>query len=589
MADIKMSKKVNLKPINLEENTLATQTTARDLTEVVAVGSLEVITESSVDGKPKKFRVRGHFGNCDEATANKRVYPKTLWEREITRLTAPMTEKTLYGELDHPQDGRTMLARVSHVITGMKIENGKVIGEAEIVPTTAGKNLQALLESGCKVGISSRGFGSTKPGPKGEDIVQEDYKLVTFDFVADPAAGAFPNVFIESLGHSVGSKQLTLDQLKEANPTLVAEIVKQAVESKEAEIRKTLTESVVTEASAAVQNAKDALRDEFAQELSIVIAECKSELREEVKQELMSDPEIGAAKTTLESIKMLLAPYILPQDVSTVVESKKAEIAALTESADETVTEYEAKLDDANSQIQAMAETLRTVGYKYYLETLISQYPEAELIRKMVGSVDDYDSSDEIKLKVEALMADLDQKQQDQESKAQAKAQSKIDQETKAALAEAAQAKKEHAEVFAKLEKAAGLLEGMSDKVSGLEKQLQDAESQAKKSQIKFYAEQKLTKHPKASKIREVLETVEFNTVSEVDKFFEKFQGQVSAAPTETLEETRARVRAKVSGGRTVTPLDEETVSRERTSPLANLIGISPSEFRNLAKLDGNK
>jgi hypothetical protein len=66
------------------------------------------------EGKAKKVKVRGHFGNYDVATANKRLYPKTLWEREITRHQKAMTERQMFGELDHPSDGRTMLNRVAH-------------------------------------------------------------------------------------------------------------------------------------------------------------------------------------------------------------------------------------------------------------------------------------------------------------------------------------------------------------------------------------------------------------------------------------------------------------------------------------------
>jgi hypothetical protein len=114
-----------------------------------------------------------------------------------------------------------MLNRVAHIVTKLWLEDGKVFGEAEILDTDPGRNLQALLKAGCKVGVSSRGYGSTKPNDKGEDVVQEDYKLVTFDFVAEPAAGAFPAVFFEWKGQKLDTKNVTPEMLKEAAPELV--------------------------------------------------------------------------------------------------------------------------------------------------------------------------------------------------------------------------------------------------------------------------------------------------------------------------------------------------------------------------------
>jgi hypothetical protein len=76
--------------------------------------------------------------------------------------------------------------------------SGEVIGEAEVLGTPAGVILKELLKGGVKLGISSRGFGSTKAAPGGLQEVQDDYKLVTFDIVSDPSTpGAFPQAVYE--------------------------------------------------------------------------------------------------------------------------------------------------------------------------------------------------------------------------------------------------------------------------------------------------------------------------------------------------------------------------------------------------------
>jgi hypothetical protein len=66
-----------------------------------------------------------------------------------------------------------------------------------LLNTPAGKVAQQLIKDGVRIGISSRGLGSLKEcdDSPGKQEVQEDYKMVTFDLVADPSTrGAFPSV-----------------------------------------------------------------------------------------------------------------------------------------------------------------------------------------------------------------------------------------------------------------------------------------------------------------------------------------------------------------------------------------------------------
>ena len=137
------------------------------------------------------FRVEGVFQRSDVENANKRVYPRSIWEKQLSdpNVLESINNKSMYGELDHPADGKTKLQRVSHLITGLELnEDGTVTGAADILPTPNGQILKALFESGAQVGISSRGSGSVQNGR-----VQEDFKLSTFDFVARPSTpGALP-------------------------------------------------------------------------------------------------------------------------------------------------------------------------------------------------------------------------------------------------------------------------------------------------------------------------------------------------------------------------------------------------------------
>ena len=74
-----------------------------------------------------------------------------------------------------------------------------MMGEAELLNTPPGQVAQALIKGGVKLGISSRGMGTLTEVEQGFSMVNDDFKLVTFDLVADPSTkGAFPGLVNES-------------------------------------------------------------------------------------------------------------------------------------------------------------------------------------------------------------------------------------------------------------------------------------------------------------------------------------------------------------------------------------------------------
>lgn len=147
--------------------------------------------------------VEGVFQAADRKNANGRIYPKSLWEKVLRNedINKAVNERRMFGELDHPMDGKWRLANASHIVTSMSFNetSGEVMGRAEILDTPNGKILQELFNAGATVGISSRGSGSVKQTPAGL-VVQEDFKLETYDFVANPSTiGAYPQLVREEV------------------------------------------------------------------------------------------------------------------------------------------------------------------------------------------------------------------------------------------------------------------------------------------------------------------------------------------------------------------------------------------------------
>lgn len=91
------------------------------------------------------------------------------------------------------------------MVTYIEMRGRDVVGKIRVLDTPAGKVAKELLKGGVKLGISSRGLGSTKQ-QNGKTMVQEDFQLVCFDLVSEPSTtGAFmlkegiqPNLFTKA-------------------------------------------------------------------------------------------------------------------------------------------------------------------------------------------------------------------------------------------------------------------------------------------------------------------------------------------------------------------------------------------------------
>jgi len=166
------------------------------ITDTFVIENLQILEESKSTGTMK---IAGLFQRADTPNHNKRIYEKKLLVREIGRLDEAVQERRLMGELDHPTHDAIKLQNVSHLVTKLTMKGNDMIGEAELLNTPPGQVAQALIRGGVKLGISSRGMGTLTEVEQGLSVVNDDFKLVTFDLVADPSTkGAFPGLVNES-------------------------------------------------------------------------------------------------------------------------------------------------------------------------------------------------------------------------------------------------------------------------------------------------------------------------------------------------------------------------------------------------------
>jgi len=175
------------------------------LAEHLSYDQAKIVLESEDGGNGQKtLHLNGICIQGDIRNQNQRVYSS----HEIGKAVKTLNEQiaggySVLGEVDHPQDLKINLDRVSHMITKMWMDGPNGYGKLKILPTPMGQLIQTMLESGVKLGVSSRGSGEVD-----NDGNVQGFEIITVDIVAQPSApGAYPTPVYEHLMNSTGGYQ----------------------------------------------------------------------------------------------------------------------------------------------------------------------------------------------------------------------------------------------------------------------------------------------------------------------------------------------------------------------------------------------
>ena len=158
--------------------------------------NIQVLEESDVGGG-KNLYLKGICIEGNKRNANDRVYPLHEITRAVNTINQQIKEgNSVLGEVDHPDDLKINLDRVCHTVDGMWMEGDAGHGKLRILPTPMGDLIKTLLQSGVKLGVSSRGSGNV------DDRTGHvsDFEIVTIDVVAQPSApNAYPKAIYEGM------------------------------------------------------------------------------------------------------------------------------------------------------------------------------------------------------------------------------------------------------------------------------------------------------------------------------------------------------------------------------------------------------
>jgi len=182
------------------------------LKEHLTYDAARMVTEGSEDGK--SMYMKGIFIQGGVKNENKRVYPVSEISNAVTTINEQIKGGySVLGEVDHPDDLKINLDRVSHMITEMWMDGPNGFGKLKILPTPMGNLVKTMLESGVKLGVSSRGSGQVSESSG--DV--SDFEIVTVDVVAQPSApNAYPTAIYEGLLNMKGGHRV-LEMASEAS------------------------------------------------------------------------------------------------------------------------------------------------------------------------------------------------------------------------------------------------------------------------------------------------------------------------------------------------------------------------------------
>ena len=181
------------------------------LKEHLTFDAAQIVLEDEDNGK--NLYMNGICIQGGVKNANERVYPVTEIQSAVETLNEEISNgNSVLGEVDHPDDLKINLDRVSHMITKMWMDGPNGYGKLKILPTPMGELVKTMLQSGVKLGVSSRGSGNVDNATGHVS----DFEIVTVDVVAQPSApNAYPTAIYEGLLNMKNGHKL-LEMSKEA-------------------------------------------------------------------------------------------------------------------------------------------------------------------------------------------------------------------------------------------------------------------------------------------------------------------------------------------------------------------------------------
>ena len=179
----------------------------------------------------EEIYLAGVMQRAGATNGNGRVYSRPILEREIENYQKIVREGRAVGELDHPDSSVVELKNASHLVTEIRMDGDDVVGKIKILNTPAGKTAIGLLKGGVKLGISSRGLGSTKQ-EAGKTIVQQIVKRLGEGMKNNKLKTVLKPLIKECIKEIIFEEGMLSSIIREAQGASTKEIIKEEKKEK---------------------------------------------------------------------------------------------------------------------------------------------------------------------------------------------------------------------------------------------------------------------------------------------------------------------------------------------------------------------
>lgn len=358
----------------------------------LSLNESEIVTESYDDLGNAIIRAKGEFGFCDKPTANRRRYSRRIMEREIRKLQSKIDRGNLLGELDHPKDGETRAERVAIRIDVLEIkDNGSVYGEFTVLSDRVprARLLRGLVESGIRLGVSSRGLGSVKKSPDGMYDVLDDFNLLTYDVVVDPAwRDAHPT-------YSINEEHLN-NNIQESVMPLSAQERVLAFKAKNPELYQHIVESIESNHREDVR----LIQAQNQQQIAEAVSNAVMNTRQQVEAEMMTRQNLTGGSTGAQVL----------ENIRELVNNPGASTKELEE-ARNVASRYRQKFEEAQSRLEILESEKMHIEMKAIVAEHVSCVAEDDHqnFYNLLGEASDYTSMDVFQQRLDAIVEDFEQ------------------------------------------------------------------------------------------------------------------------------------------------------------------------------------
>ena len=364
------------------------------LREHLTFDQARVVTESANDGKDlfmKGICIQGGVKN-----ANQRVYPVAEISNAVKQLNDQITSgNSVLGEVDHPDDLKINLDRVSHMITEMWMDGPNGYGKLKILPTPMGTLVKTMLESGVKLGVSSRGSGNVAESTGNVS----DFEIVTVDVVAQPSApNAYPKAIYEGLlnmrnGHTV------LEIAREANGNQkVQKYLKDEVTRLIKDLK--IQENIMLDAIKPLLDS-DLINEDTKQEIQEAWEAKLSETKEEVRAELRE--EFARRYEHDKSVMVEALDRMVTENLTKEIEEFASEKKAISEDR----AKFVAKMQETSSTfdkflVTKLSEEIKELNQDRSAQAATVERLEQFVIENLAKEIEDFqtDRNDVVETKV---------------------------------------------------------------------------------------------------------------------------------------------------------------------------------------------